>query len=54
VANKIIAIMIIFLLLPPIVYGFFEQTYLRVAITLVAVMLTFFSEEHFMIRLIVS
>eukprot|EP00345_Euplotes_harpa_P004049 CAMPEP_0168330136 /NCGR_PEP_ID=MMETSP0213-20121227/7533_1 /TAXON_ID=151035 /ORGANISM="Euplotes harpa, Strain FSP1.4" /LENGTH=192 /DNA_ID=CAMNT_0008333613 /DNA_START=41 /DNA_END=619 /DNA_ORIENTATION=+ len=52
VANKLIAALIILLLIPPMVYGTFLQTYLRIAITLVAVVLTFFSEEHFMIRLV--
>ncbi len=53
-ANKIIALLVVLLLIPPLIYGSFEQTYLRTAITLVAIVLTFFSEEHFMIRLVVS
>mmetsp|Transcript_15213 Transcript_15213/g.15089 ORF Transcript_15213/g.15089 Transcript_15213/m.15089 type:complete len:227 (+) Transcript_15213:128-808(+) len=52
VGNKIIAILIVLLLIAPCIYGSFEQTYLRTAITLVAIVLTFFSEEHFMIRLV--
>jgi len=52
--NKLFAVLIVGLLIPPIIYGAFEQTYLRIAITLVAIVLTFFSEEHFLIRLVVS
>mmetsp|Transcript_25191 Transcript_25191/g.27927 ORF Transcript_25191/g.27927 Transcript_25191/m.27927 type:complete len:252 (+) Transcript_25191:50-805(+) len=52
VGNKVIAALIVLLLIPPLLYGSFEQTYLRTAITLVAIVLTFFSEEHFFIRLV--
>ena len=50
--NKIIAVCIVALLLPPVIYGSFEQVFIRVAITLIAVVLTFFSAQHFMIRLV--
>ena len=52
VSNKLLSLIILLMLIPNVVYGTFEQTYIRTAITLVAIVLTFFSEEHFMIRLI--
>ena len=53
-SNKIIAALIILLIIPPVLYGSFIQTYIRVAITLCAIVLTFFSEEHYLVRLVVS
>lgn len=52
IMNKVIAAAVVLLLLPPVIYGSFEQVFVRVCITLIAIVLTFFSEEHFMIRLV--
>jgi hypothetical protein len=52
IMNKIFAMCILLLLILPVIYGSFEQVFVRVCITLAAIVLTFFSEEHFMIRLV--
>lgn len=52
--NKIMAVTIAALLIPPVVYASFDQAFVRVVVTIFAIAFTFFSEENFFFRLSVS